>query len=245
MEQHDHAKCPAIEVTIETKQIVPASVAGELLEEIARGFERHARGKGRRDLRLGVRRVDIGSLIMELAVIGAAPGAPSAEVVTRSFLVATGELLRSAQGLAPGTVRKSDARLIDALRDPVADGLADRVILGRRGGAAEAVVDREAVRLIDASRSRPTARSEVRVSRSLPAPDDVLPPPPARRELRGANGTVLDVKGRWYVRLEGEGGVLNPLEPGPGVAVVDEAVYEFDGSWEGRSYRIRTARRIA
>lgn len=67
---------------------------------------------------------------------------------------------------------------------------------------------------------------------------------PALRQLEGKPGTVLDVKGRWYVRLEGEGGVLNPLELSAGVVVEDEGAYFFDGSWEGRSYRIRAARRI-
>jgi hypothetical protein len=56
---------------------------------------------------------------------------------------------------------------------------------------------------------------------------------------------VIDVKGRWYVRLEGEGGVLNPLELAPDVVVQDGRSYSFDGAWEGRSYRIRAAHRSA
>jgi hypothetical protein len=59
--------------------------------------------------------------------------------------------------------------------------------------------------------------------------------------LEGQFGTILDVHGEWYVRLEGEGGVLNPVRLERAVEVRDTYVYQFDGVWEGRSYYIRAA----
>jgi hypothetical protein len=145
-----------------------------------------------------------------------------------------------AQGLADGTVRGAELRLVDALRGPVAGGMAERVVLAAPARGKEVAVDAAVVRRIEQARGAALA--------SRPAAPPRLPGQrmraPAVRELEAKPGTVFDVKGRWYVRLEGEGGVLNPLELGPGVAVEDEAAYLFDGSWEGRRYRIRAARRI-
>lgn len=96
---------PLLTVTIETNEVVPAETAGTLIEEVSRGFERHARKKGRRDLRLGLRRVDIGSLIIVFSSIGKSAQGPGSETVAASFVTATEERLLVAQGLAPGSVR--------------------------------------------------------------------------------------------------------------------------------------------
>lgn len=231
---------PLLTVTIETNSLMPAETAGTLIEEVSRGFERHARKRGRRDLRLGLRRVDIGSLIIVFDSIETLFRSPEPDVVAGTFITATEEQLLVAQGLAPGSVRRVERRLIDALRDPVAGGLVDRLILAAPGKQKDLAVDASVVRLIERARSasllpRPTPPPRLPEQRNLV---------PALRQLEGKPGTVLDVKGRWYVRLEGEGGVLNPLELGAGVVVEDEGTYLFDGSWEGRSYRIRAARRI-
>jgi hypothetical protein len=231
---------PLLTVTIETNGVVPAETAGTLIEEVSRGFERHARKRGRRDLRLGLRRVDIGSLIIVFSSIGTSSRAPEPDALAGSFVTATEERLLVAQGLAPGSVRGVEVRLIDALCGPVASGLADRLVLAAPGKGKEVAVDTSVVRLIEQARSASTMPRATPPPR-LPGQRNLVS---AVRELEGKPGTVLDVKGRWYVRLEGEGGVLNPLELSAGVVVEDEGTYLFDGSWEGRSYRIRAARRI-
>lgn len=231
---------PLLRVIIQTNGMVPAETAGVLIEEVSRGFERHARKKGRRDLRLGLRRVDIGSLIIVFSSIGKSAQGSESDAVAASFVTATEERLLVAQGLAPGSLKGVELRLIDALRGPVASGLVDRLVLAAPGKAKEVAVDTSVVRLIEQARSAATLARATPPPR-LPRERDLVP---ALRQLEGKPGTVLDVKGRWYVRLEGEGGVLNPLELGAGVAVEDEGTYLFDGSWEGRNYRIRAARRI-
>ncbi len=241
MVEENVASPPLIEIRIETAGLVPAEVAGQILEEVARAFDRHAKAGGRRDLRLGVKRVDIGSLVVQLTVIGPTRP-PGGGWEARGFVEATAHLLLVAQGLAPGVVRRPDARLLEALRAPVSDGEADRVLVTAPGAGAEAIVDRKtAARLKDGATRQlpprlPSTRKVAAIESSVKAP--------ARRELAGETGTVLDVKGRWYVRLEGEGGVLNPVDPVPGVSVEDEAIYEFEGSWEGRSYVVWKALRI-
>ena len=241
MAKEDTTNPPLIEIRIETAGVVPAEVAGQILEEVARGFGRHAKSGGRRDLRLGIKRVDIGSLIVQLIVIGPAQN-PVGGREAQGFVDATAHLLLVAQDLAQGSVKRADARLLEALRAPVSDGIADRISLTDPQGGAEAVVNREtAARLKEIATRRPPPA--LPPARDVAAIESAMETP-ARRELAGDTGTALDVKGRWYVRLEGEGGVLNPLDPLPGVKVEDEALYEFEGSWEGRSYVVRKAVRI-
>ncbi len=240
MIEKETAGAPLIEIRIETAGYVPAEVAGQILEEVARSFERHARTGGRRDVRLGIKRVDIGSLIVQLAVLGSARTIRG-EWAMKGFVEATAHLLLVAQGLAAGTVKRSDARMLDVLRAPVSDGVADRVLVVDLDTGIEAIVDIKTVDRLDEFGARTRARV---LPKRKPAAIESPEQAPTRRELVGDVGTVLDVKGRWYVRLEGENGVLNPLEPAPGIRVEDDVLYEFDGSWEGRSYVARKAVRI-
>ena len=198
MVEENVASPPLIEIRIETAGVVPAEVAGQILEEVARAFDRHAKAGGRRDLRLGVKRVDIGSLVIQLTVLGSTRP-PGGRREARGFVEATAHLLLVAQDLAPGVIRRPDACLLEALRAPVTDGVADRVLVTALG--AEAIVDRTtAARLKDgATRQLPPRLPSTRKVAAIESPVKV----PARRELAGETGTVLDVKGRWYVRLEG------------------------------------------
>ncbi len=119
------------------------------------------------------------------------------------------------------------------------------MVLSSRDNPEEIAINRSVVSLISHERSRATSVSSDEVAHRTVPEDKKQAEVPRLLELRGRPGIVLDVKGRLYVRLEGEGGVLNPLELGSGVAVEDDGVYLFDGIWEGRSYRIRAAQRIA
>lgn len=244
MNEHDTI-CPQIVIRVETTEVVPAVTAANILDEVARGFERYARAKGRRDLRLGVHRVDIGSLIINLIVVGRGPRLPRQDGLAQSFVSATGELFRIAQGSVPGMVKRMDARLVDALCRPVADGTASQLVMSSSDSAEGLTVDIGVARRVEQTRLRAVPFTREEAARSIPTVAVVPGKIPRLRELQGQEGTVLDVKGRLYVRLEGEDGVLNPLEPEPGVSVQDEGVYLFDGSWEGRRYRIRAAQRIA
>jgi hypothetical protein len=118
---------PGITVSITTPEVVPAEVAGNIIQTVARAFDRHARKQMLRDLRLGIRRVGIGSLIIDLVIIGREPGRPGPDEVARKFVSATAWLIKLAQGLTAGSVRKIDARLINALSTLVTGGIAERV----------------------------------------------------------------------------------------------------------------------
>jgi hypothetical protein len=154
-------------------------------------------------------------------------------------------MLSVAQGLVPGSTRRKDFRLLNALRFPVASGVADRLVITARPDTKEVIVDGGVVELIDQIRDLADTTEAEKVSPSGGGSGVSRSIAPPLLVLEGKEGTVFNVKGNWYVRLEGEGGVLNPLEPAAGVEVQDGGLYRFNGYWERRSYRIRSAERIA
>lgn len=240
MQPDDPSDPPTIKITIETKRVVEAEDAAHILEEVAKGFARYARGTAQRQLRLGIRRISHGSLVIDLAVVS--PGGrvvPDPQPAARGFLLHLAGLVE--RGPAASS-RRADQRLLDALLRPIAAGYATGVSLGIGGEANLIAMDAST-----AARIAPVAEATydaVAPRRSTPARIATGAVAARPQRLDGGMGTAFDVKGRWYVQLEGEEGVLNPLVLDDGVFVEDGSVYRFDGVWEGRRYRIRGAVRI-
>lgn len=244
------ATAPTITIIIETRETVPAEDAGAILEEVARGFYRHVRGTAQRQLRLGVRRIAAGSLVIEFVVTGPEVRAASGNDrrdAARGFVEMLRSLILTAGTSPTHTRRGAGDRLVNALLAPVSGGYAESLTAAAGGETASVLVDRSVVAGIAAAREDADRRPL-----SLPAPDApgaaaIAADPgsaPSLLTLEGKQGTVFDVKGNWYVRLEGEEGVLNPLRLALNVTVEDEGTYLFDGIWERRRYHIRAARRI-
>lgn len=239
----------ALRIRYETGGLLPAADVAAVLKEVASAFERYARRQGLyRSLRLAVRRVEVSSLVADLVVMGvvasqAAVGHREALYGFTGFIADTLSILK---GVKAGKPKPADARMIDALQKPVADAGAQQVNIFVVGDGNAVTIDREAIRQIQSHREQATNQADHQVEPHGLAPHLRLPPemPPRLLTLQGKFGTVFDVRGQWYVRLEGEEGVLNPLHLEPGVVVRDGQAYQFDGVWEGRRYRIRTARSL-
>lgn len=243
---------PVLRVSYDTEGSIAAADVGELLSALGKAFERYSRRAAPRDhLRLAVRRIEVGSLVADLVVVvaGTAMGVAQHPEALYGFVGFLGDLLAIAQGLKRGKNKQADARLVETLLKPVADGNAQQVNIFVVGNGNTVTIDRKSIDLVRRAgdQARKLSEAEGKIARASDVEEDDKPialMAPKHLLLRGKHGTALDVKGRWYVRLEGEGGVLNPLELSPGVTVKDERSYSFDGSWEGRSYRIRAAHPI-
>lgn len=152
-------------------------------------------------------------------------------------------LLTIAQGLGKSTRKAADRRLIKALQAPVANEHASQLNIYVVGDGNTVTIDQGVVSQLanakDVTHALTTSKL-FEVAAPPEAPSDI----PRLTQLRGKIGTALDVKGEWYVRLEGEGGVLNPVSNGNEATLQDGQLYAFDGYWEGRSYRIIQARSL-
>jgi hypothetical protein len=235
---------PTLRIHYETDGLMPAADVAAMLREVATGFDRFARQRRRYSgLRLAVRRVAVSSLDADLVVIGV--GAATAALQHRQalydFVGFIADTLSIAKGLMPGKVKAADAKMIDAVQKPVAEAGAQQVNLFVIGDGNTVNIDRDAIQLIRSHREQNLVSSTYEVQSPVEA-DLAGGSPPRLRRLEGKFGTVFEVHGQWYVRLEGEEGVLNPLELPPGVTVRDGQGYHFDGVWEGRRYRIRSAK---
>ena len=241
------ATAPTITIVIETRETVPAEDAGDILEEVARGFDRHVRGTAQRHLRLGIRRIAAGSLVIEFVVTGQkvrAAGGSDWRDAARGFLEKVRLLITVAETSPARTRRGADDRLVNALLAPVAGGYAESLTASADGETDPILVDRAVVARISAAREDANRRPPSLPAAGTAAISADVGTTPSLRMLEGKQGMVYDVKGNWYVRLEGEEGVLNPLRLARDVTVEDEGTYLFDGIWEGRSYHIRAARQI-
>lgn len=235
---------PTLRIRYETDDLLPASDVAAVLREVAMGFDRFARQRRRyAGLRLAVWRVELSSLNADLVVIGlgTAKAALEHRQALYEFVGFIADLLSIAKGVMPGKIKAADAKMIDAIQKPVAQVEAQQVNLFIVGDGNTVNIDRDAIQMIRSQREQNTASRTVDFRPPVEA-DLAGSPPPGLRRLEGKFGTVFDVHGQWYVRLEGEEGVLNPLELAPGVTVGDGHGYHFDGFWEGRRYRIRAAK---
>lgn len=242
---HSAPDAPVLRIRYDTEGLLAAVDVASVLGEVGKGFERYAkRGANRGGLRLAVRRIEVGSLVADLVVVSAAAGVAFVQhpEALYGFIGFLADLLSIAQGVKPGRNKVADARLLEALLRPVAEGGAQQVNVFVVGDGNTITINKDAIELIKATREASLMRStDAEEYSSEPARELAMPEPPRHLTLDGKFGTAISVKGRWYVRLEGEGGVLNPLELAPGIFVEDDRSYRFDGVWEGRNYRIRAA----
>lgn len=238
---------PSLSVRFETEGLIAASDLGRILEELAKAFDRFARASRRaRNRRLAVRRVVVGSLVADLVLVGAVSAAAAAQNAQAlfGFVGFLADVLGIAQGLKPGRTTTADERLLAALQKPVAESDAQQVNIFV-GDGASVTIDRNAISLVRMHREARVDEAWAFAVHARPAPTaSKMLAAPTHAELDGKFGTALNVKGQWYVRLEGEGGVLNPVELAHGVEIADETPYQFEGRWEGRSYRINAAHRF-
>lgn len=243
---------PVLRVRFETDALLGAAEVGNVLLALGSSFERYARrGVPGNQLRLAVRNVAVGSLVADLVVVGIATAVGVAQhpEALFGFVGFLDNVLSIAKRMKPGKNRAADNRLVETLLRPVADGAAKQVNIFVLGDNNTVTFDREAVSLVSDAKRRAHELAAAGHGSATEGDEDAdaefaALAPPRQLKLRGKEGTVLVVKGQWYVRLEGEGGVLNPLELGHGVEVRDDQSYSFDGDWEGRSYRIRAARPV-
>lgn len=242
------AQDPAtLRIKYETDQLLPAADVATILREVATGFERHAKRNRRyAGLRLAITRVEVSSLLAELVVVGVATA--QAVILHRQaiqdFVGFVADTMSIAQGLKRGKVKAADTKMVEAIQKPVAEAGAVQLNINVVGDHNTIVIDREAIQRYYAERERAAVSKAGQQLMRAPASDAYSDAdrPPRLLTLDGKYGTAHDVKGRWFVQLEGEGGVLNPLYLEGDVTVRDGQAYQFDGVWDDRRYRIRAAR---
>lgn len=240
----DQPDRPTLEVHYDTAVPIGATEFGVLIQELGKGFQRYARGRRLRDVRLAVVGAGLGSHWIEVAVVGTGSAVATA-IKYRKEIYDFADFLRKlfdiAKGLRGDGAKAADKKLIDAINAPVAKGHATQVNVTVFGGSPIITINQETTNTL-----WPTHREDDRDALEIggAAPSlaiDRLSKSPVLRTLAGHFGTILDVKGRWYVRLEGGEGVMHPATPSLGVSLTDDQAYELDGSWEGRRYLIHRA----
>lgn len=242
----EHPKWPTLQIKYETDMPIGAVEFGVLIQELGKGFDRFARGRRLRNLRLTVVGAGLGSHWLDVAVVGASTAVGVAIKYRKEiydFADFLGKLFDIAKNLRRAETKAADRKLIDAISVPVARGQATQVNITVLGGAPAITVnqqtaqtfwsvpDEENVEVLPSASKAVSRRREMIDAGAIPA----------LRQLEGHFGTIFDVKGQWYVRLEGEQGVMNPVSLAPGVTVEDDRAYLLDGSWEGRRYSIHRA----
>lgn len=243
----DDPERPTLEVRYDTILPIGAAELGALIQELGKGFERYARSRRLKDVRLALVGAGLGSHWIEVAVISTGSVVATAIKYRKEiydFADFLGKLFDIAKGLRGEGAKAADKKLIDAINGPVAKGQATQVNVTVFGGSPVITINQDTTNTLwptsveveqDASKVRGAAPS-LTVDRPSKSP--------VPRALAGHFGTILDVKGQWYVRLEGEEGVMNPAIPSPGVSLTDDQAYELYGSWEGRRYLIHRANPI-
>lgn len=238
-----------LRIHYQTDGLLSAVDVAAVLREVATAFERYVRRRARHaHLRLAVRRVEVSSLLADLVVMGAVAGQAVSEhrEALYGFVGFIADTLSILKGVKPGKPTLADKRMINALQKPVAEAGAQQVNVFVVGDGNTVTIDREAIQQMQSH----SDQASVRVVQQLAAPrahpdfNQLTRSHPRLLTLDGEFGTVFDVRGQWYVRLEGEEGVLNPLKLEDGVTLQDGRAYQFDGTWEGRRYRIRAARSL-
>ncbi|PIB93662.1 hypothetical protein CSW62_20045 [Caulobacter sp. FWC2] len=235
-----------LRIKYEIDGLIPAVDVAAMLKEVATAFERYVKPQPRyRTLRLAVASVEVSSLVADLVVMGVASAQAAFlhRQVLYDFIGFIADTLSIAKGLSEGKAKPSDLRLIEAIQKPIAKGGAQQVNLYIVGDGNVVNIDRDAIQLMQTHRDQKQRDAFEASYRSLDEKAIAArPSSPNLLTLEGKFGTVFDVKGEWYVRLEGEGGVLNPLQLAHGVTVRDGHAYQFDGVWESKRYYIRAAR---
>jgi len=221
----DEPDRPILEVRYDTAVPIGATEFGVLIQELGKGFERYARRRRLRDVRLAVVGAGLGSHWIEVAAVGT--GSAVATVIKYrkeiyDFADFLGKLFDIAKGLRGEGAKAADKKLIDAISAPIAKGQATQVNVTVFGGSPVITINQATTNTLWPT-SPEEERDALEVGRAAPSlAIDRPSKSPVLRALVGRFGTILNVKGQWYVRLEGGEGVMNPTTPTPGVNLTDD-----------------------
>lgn len=235
---------PTLEVRYDTTVPIGATEFGVLIQELGKGFERYARVRRFSDVRLTVIGAGLGSHWIELAVVSTGSVAATAIKYRKEiydFANFLGKLFDIAKGLRGEEAKAADKRLINAINAPVAKGQATVVNVTVFGGSPVITINQETTSTLWPTNSAHEVDAFEFSGETLSPAVGRPSKSPVQRALSGHFGTIIDVKGQWYVRLEGEEGVMNPATPSLGVSLTDDQTYKLYGSWEGRRYLIHRA----
>ena len=238
---------PTLEVRYDTTVPISAAEFGALIQELGKGFGRYARSRRLRDVRLILIDAGLGSHWIEVAVIGTGSVVATAIKYREEiydFADFLGELFDIAKGLRGEGAKAADKKLIESINGPVAKGRATQVNVTVFGGSPVIMIDQQTTNTLWLTSAKDEQDAPEVRNAAPSAPMDRPFKSPLLHSLEGHFGTILDVKGQWYVRLQDGEGVMNPAFPTPGVSLTDNQAYELYGSWEGRSYVIHRAEPI-
>lgn len=243
----DEPERPTLRVLYETRTAIGAVEFGALIEELGKGFDRHARKNRLRGLRLVVVGAGLGSHWFEMAVVGTSVASGLGAVVTYrkeiyDFADFISKLFDMAKTKTREQTKAGDRRLVDSACAPVISGQATQINITVLGGAPVITINQSTAGSLlstdPGGEGDPSIIGRRSHKNAITEPND---PAPAIRRLEGHFGTIFDVKGEWYVRLEGHEGVMNPVSVAAGVSVGDGQAYVLNGTWEGRRYWIAAA----
>lgn len=240
---------PILRLDYDTKGNIDADKIGAVITEIGKSFSQFERRRGK--YRLAVRAAGSGSFWIEFIVLAGAAG-PLVTTFQKEIIEYTdflANLVSIYTGLRDGRPTAQDKRVVKALNAPVASGQAVQLNISTQGNANSVVINGNisiSIAQYDARQIRHRGDLE-----GMPPLEDYADVPllPASKtmieRLDGHFGTILLVEGQWYVRLEGEEGVLNPLDlASSSLTVKHNRAYLLSGQWEGRRYRIWAAEPI-
>ncbi|MBB6428149.1 hypothetical protein [Sphingopyxis sp. JAI128] len=233
---------PVLRLEYETSREIDAEKIGAIIAEVGKSFNQFERQRGR--YRLAIKAAGTGTFWVEFIVLAGA-AAPIATTFHKEIIEYTAflaDLISIFSGTKEGRPSAQDKRVVKALNAPVATGQASQLNINVQGNENTVIINGDISICIGQYDDRQKQRSAL--SGYMPMPDELtkilhssvrvsIP------QLDGHFGTVFQVEGQWYVRLEGEAGVLNPLDlSSDNLAVKHNQAYLLSGQWEGRRYRI-------
>jgi hypothetical protein len=137
-------------------------------------------------------------------------------------------------------VKPTDRKAIGGVYSPVAKKHSTQLNIHIVGDHNQVVITPETLDLIEQRDRREQKRADDELSAIIVPTESHVP----RLLKPGSFGTAIDHKGTWYVRLEGDGGVLRPADLAPGVMLKDDQSYSFEGYRVGPRYLITAAQPI-
>ncbi|OJW58041.1 MAG: hypothetical protein BGO57_12375 [Sphingomonadales bacterium 63-6] len=252
---------PFLRIKYETDGVIDAQLLGAMIAEVGTNFQRFERR--RNHLKLTVHASGTGSWWIEFAVAGTLSAAAAGLYIKElgAYVGFLADVISIVQGFKKGKITAQDRKTIKALNEPIARDQARQVNIVINGDGNTVNIDRKISEKIAAAIDAPartvkdnqngTFSAENLADKlfaSRPAASQLLkglPAPEGMSVLNGVYGTVFNVHGEWYVRLEGQQGVLHPLVFEPWrFAFSDGDAFRFHGNWEGAKYRIQRAERI-
>lgn len=202
----------------EGRDAFAAQALAGILSATGGAFEEFAVERVEQRLQLQVSGVRVGSVAILLDVVGMAQLGFEYREVLASFMTHIGELCTTLSREEPSTsgkpISEGEAKAVEAITKPVAQGGASSVSLVNNGVIIVQLDQRGAKRLSQSVKKRKRLKGRDRPSPVLN--EAMIHRIAAEEALRGEmHGTALLVESEWYARLVGGQGVLVPLRGGP------------------------------